>query len=321
MIRDFFPNYQKEILAFCNTDFGKEWLQNRLEGRVEGKITQITPNSIHCLRDFKESKPVIQGRFYCGNQFERLFQPLFDKVSIANDYKGIEDKQDALSYYAGAREYAYKYPQIFLSNTNYSLYAGDGNASYYDGGGNWASSHDAGTGTGVDYTGDSFSVFCWTPGSGYWQILRGFLPIDTSSLSSLATITAANLHLYANQYTATAYDMSIIQTTQTSTSEIVVADYSKVGTTKGATDKSSGDWTGTPSIQSWALNATGLTFIVKAGATKLGVRTAKDVGNSAPASAGGLQNIASSEAVSNNPYLDITYTLPSSGGMMNFFMN
>ena len=52
MIRNLFPRYQKEILTFCNTDFGKEWLQDKGEKIETGdQVIKISPDGVHVLKD------------------------------------------------------------------------------------------------------------------------------------------------------------------------------------------------------------------------------------------------------------------------------
>jgi len=108
----------------------------------------------------------------------------------------------------------------------------------------WATAHDAAVGRyassdGFDYTSTEINGgFVWTDGSNHWQIVRGFLTFNTSALGSGASINSATLSLVGKYYNSTSYSMRMTTHTSATDNILVNADYSRIGTTGIATDKS-----------------------------------------------------------------------------------
>lgn len=155
-----------------------------------------------------------------------------------------------------------------------------------------------------------------------YDIGRFFLPVDTSGIPDTATITAATLYVYLGNATDADNDgddwVNVVQTSQASPTALVSGDFDQAGAvsnpTEGSTRK---DLTGlaTGQYHSFALNATGLTWVSKTGYTLLGLREGHDALNSAfvGASSDNQFNISTSEetGTSQDPYLEVTYYVPS----------
>ncbi len=209
--------------------------------------------------------------------------------------------------------------------------AGDGIVNNYAG--DWASTHDATTGLSVDSATEFVTVSSNTvsgkiAGS---TISRIFLPFDTSSIPAGATITSATLGAYATNtpptYPGDAYDyISVVRTSQATHTTLVLNDYDNVASTEGI---ATGDRKEVSTITignyiTFPLNATGITWIAKAGVasncsatagiTCLGIRDGHDIQNTSPGvDAVTTYAIFSSSEVtgtSQDPYLAITYTAP-----------
>jgi hypothetical protein len=208
-------------------------------------------------------------------------------------------------------------PEIYYSG------AGDGCSGF---GGEdvqtWAACHHATAGEYADYTAitviaESYEI---TGVTGWNVIQRTFLPFNTAALPDTATITAATLSIYVTTTSDgdnDGYDyVSVVQTTQASTSAIVVEDYDQCGAVqtpqKGAADI---DITGigTGAYLAFTLNATGIAWISLTGWTKLGIREGHDVADhQIAANKDNYVIYSTSEATgtSQDPYLNITYTVP-----------
>lgn len=204
--------------------------------------------------------------------------------------------------------------------TSYYAGAGDGYSGYQTGiFSNWATAHDAVTGTPAgytDYTGTTLIVDVEVNSTSLFLIVRGFLPIDTSGIDDGDTITAATLNLYVGSKVNTDNDggdwINVVQTSQASSTTLSTADYDQCGAisnpTEGATRIDIGSIT-TSAYNSWTLDATGIGWISKTGYTLLGLREGHDATNvSIAASTGNSISVASSEDTSGtkDPYLDVT---------------
>ncbi len=211
-----------------------------------------------------------------------------------------------------------QYP-VFTDDTT-SYYAGSGDGYVYKGWtSGWSSTRDASSGSGYDYTAESFDSY-WVQESGSatntFKIRRWFLPIDTSGLGSGATISAATLYIYADSITTNDDDgndfATVVQGTQASTSSLGTSDYNKAGSTEGINSGSRLDLSsGSTGWKSWALNSTGRGWISTTGYTKLALRTGWDLLNHAIAeNCTSWLRARTSEysGTSSDPYLSITYT-------------
>jgi hypothetical protein len=144
-------------------------------------------------------------------------------------------------------------------------------------------------------------------------IRRIFIPIDTSAIPMNATINSASLYFTPLSYqgNTNSTTANLVQTTQASTSSLDSADYDNVGSTSGG----SISMTFTDGVQvNFALNATGIGFIVKKGITKIGLRVSRDIDNSAPTGLNQTQmNVGGS-----NYFLRINYTYQPSNNFLMF---
>ncbi|MDI6791952.1 MAG: PQQ-binding-like beta-propeller repeat protein, partial [bacterium] len=153
--------------------------------------------------------------------------------------------------------------------------------------------------------------------SGEYYVYRASIPFDTGLLPDNCTITGATLYLYGYDadYSYTDFDIEIVQSNQASVSSLALSDFGSFGTTSGGSLNSS-NWQDNNGINSITFNATGLSWINKGGATKIGFRSSRDISQTTPTQHE-FVNIWSSESGSSyKPYLVIEYT-ESSGGLDN----
>jgi hypothetical protein len=158
-----------------------------------------------------------------------------------------------------------------------------------------------------------------------YQIVRGFLPFDTSDLPNTATITAGVFSVYVTGTADIDNDgddyIVAVQTSQTSNTELVVGDYDTCG--DAITNPTIGSNTsdisgiGSSAYEDFTLTATGRSWISLTSYTKLGLREGHDCLNHAIATSVGYTRIQLStseeEGTSQDPKLVVTYTLGPPG--------
>lgn len=214
----------------------------------------------------------------------------------------------------------------FLINSEGDVFT-DTTTSYYSGVGdghvvnrphsNWDITHDGTTGTSVNYTGvTSQTPYANRVSTSDYIIQRGFCPVDTSALPSGAVISLATLNLYLTNVSIVDNDGDdfgvLLQTSQASTSSLVLDDYDNCGAVNSPVEGSNRidlSSLSSESYTAWTLNSTGIGWINYSGYTKLGIREGHDVLDN-PVTGRNSVTWSTSEEVSNNPYLEITYTEP-----------
>ena len=266
-------------------------------------IERRTPHS----QVFRTNNPnEFIGKFYLGNSFykqgEKWFQTKYGTTTDAVFRKFLGEKLMFIK-------------PVFATTTNYPTSAGDGicQRNCNNVSDTYLQCHNYASGNSTNYTSAALEIHhSYYEHYTVWLINRMFLPIDTSSLGG-AIISSATLHFYAKKNNDVDNDaLSLIQTSQASTSTLSHADYDQVGTTKGSdTDIDITSLEADYSAEVFVLNATGRGWIDKNGWTKLGIRNAKDITATEPA---GRNNsyIAMSEHATEayRPYLEVVYTNP-----------
>lgn len=237
-------------------------------------------------------------------------------------------------------EYATTTPEEFARMTKPSLLAiayavnifanaGDGRI-WYQNGADWATAHDAGTGTDVSATSANSLVGVGEHKdlTGVYSIFRIFYPFDTSSIPANATIVSASLSL--NGFTKNNEDndgddwLNVFQTSQATHTTLVAGDYDTIATTtEGATRIDFGSLNAGNLYDTWTLNSSGLGWIAKngvastcsatAGITCLGILEGHDALNS-PVATNASSTIAyrflEVAGTTQDPYLTVVYTVP-----------
>jgi hypothetical protein len=182
----------------------------------------------------------------------------------------------------------------------------NGDGDVWNGSSNWATVRGFSTGN-ANQTATADSCRSRLVGTTYY-IDRFFLPFDTSAIPDNATITSAVLSVYVDSTSGGARDWCLVNTTQADPTSLASGDYSKMGSTEGATRQ-------TVSSTGWldfTLNATGLSWINKQGYTLLGLRDNKDLDNVAPTDdTVKMLRTANYSDPTYRPKLVITYDVPS----------
>jgi hypothetical protein len=153
-------------------------------------------------------------------------------------------------------------------------------------------------------------------GTSTYNIYRGFLYFDTSTLPFGAMITAATIYLSPNLDNSVLDFNVTVQNGQPTypASPLVIADYNRARYSgNGGTMNTLGLTADT--YGSLPLNATGLTWINQSGTTKLCLRSDREIGELGPAS---NENVifhnVNSTGTANDPKLVINYTTGVYGG-------
>ena len=183
----------------------------------------------------------------------------------------------------------------------------------------WATARD--TGAGLTRRGGTIN-YCDAELSGAdYAVNRDFSTIDTSSLGSSASISAATYQVTSSWLDCVTDGIRTYNIYNSSHSDTIVAgDFTLAGSTAWS-DSTHLDTDFTAGSQNnniiWTFNATGRTGINKTGYTKLCIRnTNKDVDNVAPTD---LKYVASYNITgANDAILSVTYTVGVAGGARNF---
>lgn len=320
----------------------KEVLPSTYEG-IKEDISKRTPNSQAFLKSSKplndkEVEETYVGKFYTKPRFYQEGNTWYELQS-ATTTKTAFFLQTRPTLLTKAKQFL---GQPVFADTFYAG-TGDGNITH----GNalstsWATAHDATTGTSVDQPTSSNSYEGVTYLSGY-AIFRVFLPFNTSSIPSSATIQSGSLGVYV---TAKDSDTSsdgygyfqVVETSQPSSSALTTADYDLCGdaisnpTTGSNTINYSSITTGDYSI--FTLDSTGLSWVAAngvasscgggTGVTCLGIREGHDIQNVAGTTFTKRIRINTSETTgtSQDPYLTVTYSVTApalkiNGGTVN----
>lgn len=265
---------------------------------------------------FKKSDTEIVARIYGGEPFYKQGEKWY-QTETATTTKTEFDKQTKLSWIDKLLG------KEAIADTIYSG-AGDGQVSSTNA--DWDTCHDATSGS-ADYTfhsGTSASKYQ----VGSYRVHRLFLPFDTSSIASDATILSTTLNLYVSSQGYYGSNLfSLVQTDQPDNTVLGINDFNNCGSvnnpTEGSDSRTSITSTG---WKSWTLNATGLGWTKKNGEapscgatngwTCLGIRDGVSdcddvacVDSSQESSADFL--LSEEDGTASDPYLEITYTVPS----------
>lgn len=319
----FFKKYQSKLLFVANNIFLRWFLGlNRLPKEIRYQyIEKITPSSVHTIKGYDiNNNPLYEAHCFTNPRFaEALAYNVTPFVYLMN-----------------LRSYKYEWrfsPVGFVTSllllialpksgmfafmgtvTDYYAGAGDGYVNYNNA--TYSTCRSAGTGNGSGYTEASIdgsivarSIFF----SAQYYSSRGFFPIDTSGLGSGATITSATMSHYIEvsaTYNADSDSLSVVQTSQASTSSLSNSDFGSVTFTDGGS-KTLASFSVANQYWVWTLNGTALGWINKTGVSKLGVISLREINNNTPTGLnqlGGAWYFSDNTGTSKDPYLSVTYT-------------
>lgn len=288
-------------------------------------VEKRTKNAQFFLKEKRGKVEEWQGRFYAGEPFYKDDNEWF-QTETATTTKEAFEEQTKIRFLERLF-----FPKALADTDPFYTGAGDGYVFNSSAGqpsqANWDTAHDNTTGAAAE-DGVGLAHLAATElwgADNLIRIYRGFLPIDTSGLGADAIVTAAVLKLYIvskqDAYNGDGYDyMAIVQTDQPNSAVLTTADFNNCGATNNP-DKGSADIdiSGMPtgSYQDFTLNLTGRGWIEIEGTTMLGIREGHDIQDNFPGDPGEVNKysrikiyFSEQGGTSEDPYLEITYTLP-----------
>lgn len=297
--QSFFRKYAKDLLWMTNSEAGRFLLGIK----DKDKIVKLSPNSFHQLRDFRNGKAIIEARFSTRNIVAEIFLPLLTKMEIANrEYKHIEKPYEAFLHFSGLEPKRYTYPSIFLVT---ETFAEADNVTVRTNHAVWATAR-GGTGA----TAFPLAQHETSLTAGTYRIDRGFMHFNTAALPDTATITSAFVRINgsagADADTVTGHIVS-----STAASPPTASDWANIGATSFGSYVFAGFPTGNKDV---TLDTNGIANISLTGLSKFGLRTNRDIDDSAPT---GTNYINITQG---NCLISITYTLPSSSRLFASFL-
>lgn len=313
MIRELFFTYQPELLQFCNTEYGKWFLQGAFGGVIEKRdqIIRVAPDGYHVLKDFLGKRAIVQATFFPRSPYIKKFANILTGLEI------LYRNKQFVPPYLQWNEFGFKnlWFDDFNPDANPETTSVDGVASRVGVAETWATiragagntANDSGTGAGSNFT-----LIRKTTGSNWVDFVRGICLFDTSSLPDNATISSASLSFFvASSELTINQSIRIVTTTPASDTAIVASDYANFGTVAQANDIGISSLA-ISSYNPFTFNATGLGNISKTGVSKFGARIDSDADNSEPAASAGqacAMEISLADAGSNKPKLTVNYSV------------
>lgn len=317
MIRPLFKTYQRELLAFANTQFGRDYLGIK----TDSKIVKLTPDSWHIQVGEREYQATFYSRSPFLTKVSLALTGLDFVADVVDTARLIAQREFVIPHFLGLTtrpglpvvlfDTVTKNPDANPETTTVDGYVERDGVDEVFG----TIRAGAGTGSADSGTTAAFKVTCSTTNNQYATIRRNIYLFDTSSLTGSATISAAVMGLYVTNKITTLGSQSSNIYTSTPASDTALAntDYGNTGTTAQATAVALADIT-TSAYNDYTFDATGISGISKTGVSKYSVKIVADGGNSAPSWGSGQEAAVTtnfSDAGSNKPRLVITYTLPT----------
>lgn len=279
------------------------------------KIVEVTPNSVIEFIGYKKGKVELKQHFFVRNEYALRLQKVFYPIWI------IFHTWDMLI----ANNFC---PQLNLGFDTLTVYPDtgtgrttvDGLLQRYNSSGESWSSIRSGKGTRADPSAsqDNFILMFSDETSNYFRYLnRSIFLFDTSSLTSVATISSSVISLYGTGKTdnlSTSPNIDIYTSTPSTDNNLQNSDFSQIGTTSQTGSPITYASWNTSAYNDFTFNATGIGNISKTGISKFGARNANyDVSGTTPnwisQTSSGIKGYYSDNG-SNKPKLVVTYTLP-----------
>lgn len=314
-----FMRRQKELLMIANSEEGRAIMGIK----HDYPVVLVVPNGHHYLVNFDNGNPVIQADLYTWERNAKLLLPILTKIDIIRDSKYRPESErmyfEAVRHYAGL-EKSRRMPEVFLASDDYYTGGGDGYVRQNSQGTNWGACVAAGSGDGTDIAGVG-SEFGPTRTDHYW-LYRLFFPTDTSSILDNAVISANIFHLWVHSRTVEVTNDTygrggLFSASQASPTALANSDYTAVGATEIATNNILFRTVSLTAYFDYTFNGTGLALISKTTFTLISGRSLFDSSNQDPGLGGDQHNLVSirnadQTGTSNDPYMTVTYTIPSS---------
>jgi hypothetical protein len=319
--KGWFQKNQRSLLFLANAPVLKLWFRwvlriRRFDCSLDKQIIQLLPNSYTVLNSLAGDKANVTSDFRTHPKFGKRIYYAFRPVWWLLHFWD----------WALADRYMPQWSYGFSTLTAFPS-AGDPGTTTVDGildansFASYALTHAATSGDSASSSSSDLRIHNSVSGGGTsWRIDRSIAGFNTSSLTSVATISAATVSILAgSRSNADSDSLSVVGASPASNTTLIADDFDQVGSavtnpTKLATDITLASIDISGSVYTdFALNASGLSYISKTGVTNLGFRSAKDCSNTAPSI--GLNqldfNSADNAGTSTDPKLVVTYSISS----------
>jgi len=321
---ELFSKYQKQILAFANTKFGRSYLG----ASIDLPISHIHPGATaYSVDKIKRVADVYTGDPHAKSLGLALVG-LDEAVKSFGFIKEYFEKPDLIiPHFMGLITPRPYLPRVMFSTDVYS--DGDPESTSVDGNigtsgypspyTSWASAMSS-AGTSND-SATNIYVGCERQANGgdnRYALWRGYMLYNTGVLNIEAVSAAAFRHYLTQKNAAMPVNtMYIVGSNPASNTALTTADYAITKTDYGNFAF------GSRSTSAWyedALNATGRSVVSKTGITKLGLTHSYDFSGTTPPNNDTTSNIYfnTGDNASNKHSLRLTYTEKSSGSPMLF---
>jgi len=326
-IRPLFEKYQKYLLAFANTRYGRMYLSLEKWGKIKNNfpIVKLTPDSVHFWTgEFKNKKPIIQAVFFSRSPYLKKFRLALEGLEIARGLIGkVYNPELVVPHFQGLTNVAWlpllmRDTDTFYPDADPESTSVDGFAARASVNETWTTIREGAGNHSADDGLDNLNAVIWTSNTtNQWSnFYRGIALFDTSSLGNNVVIVSATFSIWSQQKENGISDFSVevCSSNPASNTSIVDADY--LYTNFGTTSFGSLSYSdiSTTAYNDISLNTSGKNNISKTGISKFGIRESHDLNDSAPTWSSGARNMAEfyeANTSDKKPKLVVTYTLPS----------
>lgn len=328
-IRPLFDKYQKYLVAFANTSFGKSYLGIR----ADYPIVKVAPDGWHQHLEKRE----LRGTFYPRSKYLKKFRVALESMALIEEglkfrFNDLRQGFDfVIAQYLGFTNQSFL-PQIHLSTlTAYpdpdpETTTVDGNvrritsaayATLRSGAGEQAFPSTAAV--------DALWTRCDTVSNQLDRLSRYAILFDGNSMGAGATVNSGTVSIRATgKSSALGGDIVLVSSNPFSNTNLTVpaSDDDYAVARWGSTDLSTRvaySAISTAAYHDFTLNASGLSNVSVTSISKFGVRDSYDVDNSAPTWGSGAEsyitvNCADTADTTTDPKMVIDYTAAAAGG-------
>ena len=287
-----FRKYSKLVTWFANTGIGRDYL-----GLPRSKFALMLPNGYsewgggRSFRSTFYTKPIYAPKLYPALQVVDLCHNWlkdFDEAKTLLAWQlGLTRRQPAI-----ATNLLFATTSTFYPDPNPETTSVDGHLERSGVNETWGTIRaGAGTGAGDSDVNDVYAAQAHASATTnqYQTMRRGIFLHDSSAIPDTDTIDSGTWSGYANS-TGTGLgqlNTALVASTPASNTALVSGDYSQLGGTRFATDRTINS---TGAYWDFTLDANGLAAVSKTGVSKFGTLLANDLDNSAPTWASNAQS-------------------------------
>jgi len=302
-IRPLFNRYQRFLLAFANTSFGRDYLSLYKWAKIKNNypIIGVSPDGIQFwTREYnKNGLPICQAVFFSKSPYLKKFRLALEGLAIIEESKlklqnFLHNRPEfVIPHFQGLHDVAWL-PLLMRDSAPFNSDA-DPESTSVDGitqaapasGLSWSALVSNTTDRGAYDTtvSDHGSRASSHPTGGYHRMTRGAWLFDISSLAGVDSIDSATLGFYILTKVTSGGNLNnnLYNFTPASNTSLTATDYSQVGTTAYANNIATGGFN-TSAFNNFTFVSAGITHLnaQKASVAKICGRSVNDAGVSDP---------------------------------------